>query len=41
VLKRFISKKGRPFDAALRLDDGKIHWEFAKREPRTKKNVSA
>jgi DNA topoisomerase III len=41
VLKRFISKKGRPFDAALRLENGKIHWEFAKREPRTKKNVSA
>jgi DNA topoisomerase-3 len=41
VLKRFISKKGRPFDAALRLEKGKIHWEFVKRESRTKKNVSA
>jgi DNA topoisomerase-3 len=34
VLKRFISKKGRPFDATLRLQNGKIGWEFAKRQPR-------
>jgi DNA topoisomerase III len=31
VLKGFISKKGRPFDAALELHNGKISWEFAKR----------
>jgi hypothetical protein len=31
VLHRFISKKGRPFDAALTLERGKIGWEFAKR----------
>lgn len=31
VLERFISKKGRPFDAALTLEKGKIGWEFAKR----------
>jgi DNA topoisomerase III len=36
VLKRFISKKGRPFDATLRLQNGKIGWEFAKRQPRRK-----
>ena len=36
VLKRFISKKGRPFDATLRLQNGKISWEFAKRQPRPK-----
>jgi DNA topoisomerase-3 len=36
VLKRFISKKGRPFDATLRLQNGKITWEFAKRKPRPK-----
>jgi DNA topoisomerase-3 len=31
VLKGFVSKKGRPFDAALKLQAGKIGWEFAKR----------
>jgi DNA topoisomerase III len=31
LLKRFISKKGRPFDAALTLRGGKIGWEFLKR----------
>ena len=36
VLKCFISKKGRPFDAALRLEKGKIAWEFTKHEPRKK-----
>jgi DNA topoisomerase-3 len=36
LLKGFISKKGRPFDAILRLEKGKIAWEFAKREPRKK-----
>jgi DNA topoisomerase III len=36
VLKGFISKKGRPFDAALKLHDGKISWEFAKRPTRRK-----
>ena len=34
VLKGFISKKGRPFDAALKLHEGKISWEFAKRPAR-------
>ena len=34
VLKGFISKKGRPFDAALKLDGGKISWEFAKKPTR-------
>jgi DNA topoisomerase-3 len=36
ALKRFISKRGRPFDATLRLQNGKISWEFAKRQPRRK-----
>jgi DNA topoisomerase-3 len=36
VLKGFMSKKGRPFDAALKLQNGKIGWEFAKRAPRRK-----
>jgi DNA topoisomerase III len=37
LLRRFISKKGRPFDASLTLVDGKIGWEFAKRESRPKR----
>jgi DNA topoisomerase-3 len=36
LLKRFISKKGRPFDASLTLRNGKIGWEFVKRPPRRK-----
>jgi len=40
VLKRFISKKGRPFDAALKLQNGKIGWEFAKRPAASKKKAS-
>jgi DNA topoisomerase III len=36
LLKRFISRKGRPFDAALTLRNGKIGWEFAKRPARRK-----
>lgn len=31
LLRRFVSKKGRPFDASLTLHNGKIGWEFAKR----------
>ena len=31
LLRRFVSKKGRPFDASLTLRNGKIGWEFAKR----------
>jgi DNA topoisomerase-3 len=34
VLKGFVSKKGRPFDASLKLQNGKIGWEFAKRTTR-------
>jgi DNA topoisomerase III len=37
VLKGFVSKKGRPFDAALKLQAGKIGWEFAKRVKRYRK----
>jgi DNA topoisomerase-3 len=36
LLRRFISKKGRPFDASLTLQQGKIGWEFAKRPARRK-----
>jgi DNA topoisomerase-3 len=39
LLRRFISKKGRPFDAVLSLSKGKIGWEFAKRESTRKKRA--
>lgn len=34
VMRRFISKKGRPFSAILKLEDGKVGFEF---EPRPAK----
>jgi DNA topoisomerase-3 len=37
LLPRFISKKGRPFSAYLKLESGKIGFEFAEKTPRTKK----
>jgi DNA topoisomerase III len=41
LLRRFISKKGRPFDASLTLVEGKIGWEFAKRETRRRRKRAA
>jgi DNA topoisomerase-3 len=40
LLKRFISKKGRPFDAFLTMQKGKIGWEFMKRPARGKAKPS-
>ncbi|HEX6828267.1 MAG TPA: DNA topoisomerase, partial [Burkholderiales bacterium] len=41
LLKRFISKKGRPFSAFLvRGDDGKVGFEFAPREAKTSKGTA-
>lgn len=37
LLPKFISKKGRPFSAHLKLDKGKVGFEFAERAPKTKK----
>jgi DNA topoisomerase-3 len=37
LLPKFISKKGRPFSAHLKLDKGKIGFEFAEKKPRAKK----
>jgi len=37
LLQRFISKKGRPFSAHLKLENGKVGFEFAEKTPRTKK----
>jgi DNA topoisomerase-3 len=36
LLHKFISKKGRPFSAHLKLDNGKVGFEFAPRAPRKK-----
>jgi DNA topoisomerase-3 len=36
LLHKFISKKGRPFSAYLKLDNGKVGFEFAPRAPRKK-----
>ena len=37
LLPKFISKKGRPFSAHLKLEKGKVGFEFAERAPKTKK----
>src|SRR5229473_1725754 len=34
LLPRFVSKKGRPFSAHLKLEDGKVGFEFAARKPK-------
>ena len=35
LLPRFISKKGRPFSAYLKLENGKVVFEFEPREKKT------
>ena len=37
LLPRFVSKKGRPFSAHLKLENGKVGFEFAERTPKAKK----
>src|SRR5437762_1975211 len=37
LLPRIISKRGRPFSAYLKLDDGKVGFEFAEKSPRAAK----
>ena len=37
LLPKFISKKNRPFSAHLKVDNGKVGFEFAEKTPRTKK----
>jgi DNA topoisomerase III len=34
LLPKFVSKKGRPFSAHLRLENGKVGFEFAERKPK-------
>jgi DNA topoisomerase-3 len=38
IIKGFISKKGRPFDALLKRDGGKFSWEFPPRAPKLDKD---
>ncbi len=40
LLHKFISKKGRPFSAHLKLEDGKVGFEFAKKAPSPKKTAA-
>jgi DNA topoisomerase-3 len=37
LLPKFISKRGRPFSAHLKLENGKVGFEFAEKTPRAKK----
>ena len=37
LLHKFVSKKGRPFSAHLKLENGKVGFEFAEKKPRAKK----
>jgi DNA topoisomerase-3 len=34
LIRGFISRKGRPFDAFLKREDGRISWEFPPRAPK-------
>jgi DNA topoisomerase-3 len=34
LLPKFVSKKGRPFSAHLKLENGKVGFEFAERKQR-------
>jgi DNA topoisomerase-3 len=40
LLPKFISKKGRPFSAHLKLENGKVGFEFAEKKPRVQKSRS-
>jgi len=37
LIQKFISKKGRPFSAYLKLENGKVGFEFEERKPAAKK----
>ena len=40
LLHKFISKKGRPFSAHLKLEAGKVGFEFAEKKPWAKKSAA-
>jgi len=37
LLPKFVSKKGRPFSAHLKLENGKVGFEFAEKKPKRRK----
>jgi len=37
LLPKFISKKGRAFSAHLKLENGKVGFEFAEKKPKPRK----
>jgi DNA topoisomerase III len=41
LLHKFISKKGRAFSAYLKLEDGKVGFEFEEKKARPKKKIAA
>ena len=41
LLHKFISKKGRPFSAYLKLENGKVGFEFEEKKARPKKKTAA
>lgn len=41
LIPRFISKKGRPFSAYLKLENGKVGFEFEPRKPAAKKTAAS
>jgi DNA topoisomerase-3 len=40
LLPKFISKKGRPFSAHLKLENGKVGFEFAAKTTKKKKTAA-
>jgi DNA topoisomerase-3 len=38
LIQGFVSRKGRPFDAFLKREDGRISWEFPPRAPKLDKD---
>jgi DNA topoisomerase-3 len=41
LMRRFISKKGRPFSAMLKLEGGKVTFEFEPRPAKVPKKAAA
>jgi DNA topoisomerase-3 len=41
LLHKFISKKGRPFSAHLKLENGKVGFEFAEKKPKAAKKSAS
>jgi len=39
LLHKFISRKGRPFSAYLKLENGKVGFEFEEKKPKSKKKI--